>query len=45
MTLSSSQIYDVFMNGNGNDWYECAGGYVVTGMYFYDEGDKIVERF
>ncbi|OCQ22534.1 hypothetical protein A7985_00785 [Pseudoalteromonas luteoviolacea] len=47
MTLSSSEIYDIFMNGNGNgnDWYECAGGFVVTGMYFYVEGDRSVERF
>ncbi|KZN50128.1 hypothetical protein [Pseudoalteromonas luteoviolacea] len=45
MALVSTQIYDVFMNGNGNGWYECASGFVVTGMYFYDEGDRSVERF
>ncbi|MCF2857249.1 hypothetical protein L1286_07200 [Pseudoalteromonas sp. SMS1] len=45
MTISSSQVYDVYMNGNGNNWYSCASGFVVTGMYFYDRGDRSVERF
>lgn len=45
MPLSSTQRYTVFMNGNGNGWYECASGFVVTGMYFYDQGDRSVERF
>ncbi|KZN53639.1 hypothetical protein N474_20110 [Pseudoalteromonas luteoviolacea CPMOR-2] len=45
MTLSTRQIYNVFMNGNGNNWYSCGNGFVVTGMYFYDEGDRSVERF
>ncbi|KKE80835.1 hypothetical protein [Pseudoalteromonas luteoviolacea] len=33
------------MNGKGNGWYTCGSGFDVTGMYFYDEGDRSVKRF
>ncbi|MBQ4835447.1 hypothetical protein [Pseudoalteromonas luteoviolacea] len=45
MKIDSGDFYNIYMNGKGNDWYECTGGYVVTGMYFYHKGDRSVEMF